>query len=674
MRGEGTDLIISAASSEFLLPAKAATLITNILCHDIQETWHHEAVVMFQEEMNSHCLNVYKKIYQKAMDECFTNEDTIIRLVDALNFYFRFSIAYNDGVKEWGEHYYPQENWDSATQKLNEVLALRYYNLLNSSVSIIRYSELNDDVFSKSILENNSNDDIIDTIKLEEKSVIPDIVQTVFDNTELWHKETVDNSPYYYDEREEYFWFQDIDMDGTVEFITGPAISGAHACHSFYIWKVENNQLQKVPYIYNSGYQENALMLWHNYSELIDFEHPSPIDSFMLKLFKNTENGHFEYIYTMQDGVANESVASIYEFDCNTKKTKEIFSIGVGSNYTEYLVNANVVLEGDFKSEYNRYISKLQLYDTSVIKLNYYDYSAMSDEQKKDMLLTSYNAWQYSESDKSINLGMNSVVAGIKDSSSGLNEEYPLFIGIVNTEKDPLNVRKSPSINAEIIGKIDKGTTVDVYSEAGGWCEIRYNGQVGYVSKEFINCEIGGYEKPVIYLYPNEKTDVSVKVNFKNGRFTCTYPDYNDGWNVTAYPDGKIINKNDNDEYSYLYWEGEGQINYDFSSGFVVKCEDTAKFLKEKLSYMGLTPKEYNEFIVYWLPIMQENEYNLVSFQMENYDDSAKLNITPEPDSILRIFMAFKETDDKTTVPQQKLEKFERKGFTVIEWGGAEVK
>ena len=36
---------------------------------------------------------------------------------------------------------------------------------------------------------------------------------------------------------------------------------------------------------------------------------------------------------------------------------------------------------------------------------------------------------------------------------------------------------------------------------------------------------------------------------------------------------------------------------------------------------------------------------------MENYDDAAKLNITPEPDSILRIFMAFQETDDKTNYP-----------------------
>lgn len=248
-----------------------------------------------------------------------------------------------------------------------------------------------------------------------------------------------------------------------------------------------------------------------------------------------------------------------------------------------------------------------------------------------------------------------------------------LFTGTVNTEKDPLNVRKSPSTEAKIIGRIDKGSTVTVYSESDGWCEIEYNGGIGYVSKEYISCSSGGFAKPVIYLYPENKQDISVKVNFKNGDFTCTYPEYNNGWNVTAYPDGKIINKADNDEYSYLYWEGEGKMNYDFSSGFIVKKEDTAKFLKEKLSYMGLTPKEYNEFIVYWLPIMQENEYNLISFQTDNYEESAKLEIYPKPDSMLRVFMAFKEVSENTIVPEQKLESFKRNGFTVIEWGGTEI-
>lgn len=175
--------------------------------------------------------------------------------------------------------------------------------------------------------------------------------------------------------------------------------------------------------------------------------------------------------------------------------------------------------------------------------------------------------------------------------------------------------------------------------------------------------------KPVIYLYPEKEQQVSVKMEL-NGRFMCTYPEYKDGWDVTAKPDGTIIA--DGKEYSYLFWDASLNAKWDFSTGFVVKGSDTADFLREKLSYMGLTPKEYNEFIVYWLPQMEKNPYNLISFQTEAYENAAKLHISPEPDSILRIFMAYKPLDKYTEVEEQKLDTFERKGFTVVEWGGGQ--
>ena len=181
-----------------------------------------------------------------------------------------------------------------------------------------------------------------------------------------------------------------------------------------------------------------------------------------------------------------------------------------------------------------------------------------------------------------------------------------------------------------------------------------------------------GYRKPVIYLYPEETTDISVELDY-DGKLTVTYPAYNEGWKVTAEPDGTLTNNADGREYSYLFWEGEGYGEMDFSEGFVVKGEDTVSFLQDKLSAMGMTPKEYNEFIVYWLPYMQDNAYNLISFQWENYEESAKLNITPEPDHILRVFMAFKAIDKPVVVPEQKLPVLEREGFTVVEWGGTEV-
>ena len=179
-------------------------------------------------------------------------------------------------------------------------------------------------------------------------------------------------------------------------------------------------------------------------------------------------------------------------------------------------------------------------------------------------------------------------------------------------------------------------------------------------------------EKPVIYLYPEKEMEVKVQLDY-DGKLVCTYPEYDNGWNVVAQPDGTLCDYSGK-TYSYLFWEGNTHATYDFSKGFVVKGAETAEFLEEKLSEIGLNPKETNEFIVYWLPRMQENKYNLITFQTKAYTDVAKLHITPEPDSILRVFMAYKELEEPIEIEEPAIAPFERKGFTVVEWGGAEVK
>lgn len=181
------------------------------------------------------------------------------------------------------------------------------------------------------------------------------------------------------------------------------------------------------------------------------------------------------------------------------------------------------------------------------------------------------------------------------------------------------------------------------------------------------------WDKPVIYLYPQAPTDVTVKLGV-TGELSFTYPEYNGGWNVTAYPDGTIIDKSTGKEYSYLFWESRTNIEFDMTEGFVVKGEDTAEFLQETLAKIGLTPREYNEMIVYWLPKMQNNKYNLITFQTEAYTDNAKLYIDPAPDSILRVFMAFKPLDEPVNISKPSFEMFERRGFTVVEWGGTEIR
>ena len=184
-------------------------------------------------------------------------------------------------------------------------------------------------------------------------------------------------------------------------------------------------------------------------------------------------------------------------------------------------------------------------------------------------------------------------------------------------------------------------------------------------------CQNNYSEKPVIYLYPEKEMEVTVKLDF-DGTLTSTYPAYGDGWTVTAQPDGTLTDETGR-EYYCLFWEGESDTAYDFSSGYCVAGEDTAVFLERALAQLGLTDKEANEFIIYWLPRMEGNAYNLISFQGAAYTDSAELTIDPAPDTVIRVFMAWKGLDQPEKITPQELTAVERNGFTVVEWGGAEV-
>ncbi len=181
-------------------------------------------------------------------------------------------------------------------------------------------------------------------------------------------------------------------------------------------------------------------------------------------------------------------------------------------------------------------------------------------------------------------------------------------------------------------------------------------------------------EKPIIYLYPDTPTQCTVKLLF-DGELTCTYPEYGEnGWrDFVAYPDGTLVFP-DGKEYYALYWEGVQDIEWDLTRGFCVRGEDTAEFLEWALAEQGLTPREANEFIVYWLPIMQNNPYNVISFQTTAYTDAVGLEISPAPDSLLRVFMTYYATDEKLDIEPQSFARFERRGFTVVEWGGSQVK
>ena len=96
--------------------------------------------------------------------------------------------------------------------------------------------------------------------------------------------------------------------------------------------------------------------------------------------------------------------------------------------------------------------------------------------------------------------------------------------------------------------------------------------------------------------------------------------------------------------------------------------------MEDALEQLGLSRREANEFIVYWLPIMEQNEYNLISFDTAAYTAAAPLTVSPAPDTTIRVFMTFKASEKYVDLPEQILSSPERRGFTVVEWGGSEIK
>ncbi len=180
-------------------------------------------------------------------------------------------------------------------------------------------------------------------------------------------------------------------------------------------------------------------------------------------------------------------------------------------------------------------------------------------------------------------------------------------------------------------------------------------------------------EKPVIYLYPEEETLTTVELTL-DGTLTASYPAYGTGWQVLAHPDGTLTDPATGRTYYCLFWEGTSRADYDMTEGFVVSGEDTAAFLEEKLEHLGLTEREAEEFIIYWLPRMEGNAYNLISFQGEAYTQSAQLHVSPEPDAVIRVFMAWQALEEPVEIsPQELAETPTREGFTLVEWGGAEL-
>lgn len=249
------------------------------------------------------------------------------------------------------------------------------------------------------------------------------------------------------------------------------------------------------------------------------------------------------------------------------------------------------------------------------------------------------------------------IVAAAKNEEYNIDDVYTLqqykrgdstFKYGIKHDWDNLDVGKNTySFTAYCDGGNQKAT-VDLFFEAGGGVEMG---------------------KPVIYLYPKQEQKVFVLPKPEGG-ITVSEPALGNGWNVTAYPDGKIVDQSKK-VWPYLFWEGYSNIETP-KEGFLVHQNELDNFFNEKLSYLGLVKKEIEDFKEYWLEQLNEDKYYFISFiSQTELDEHAPIIVKPKPDTVIRVYFDYKAVDSSFTFTEQKLKKGpKRNGFTMTEWGG----
>lgn len=177
--------------------------------------------------------------------------------------------------------------------------------------------------------------------------------------------------------------------------------------------------------------------------------------------------------------------------------------------------------------------------------------------------------------------------------------------------------------------------------------------------------------KPVIYLYPTTETLAHVEVSPLGG-LTKTEPSYGTkGWTVKAKPDGTLTNA-DGKMYPYLFWEGIGYNYQKPTQGFMLKKENVDSEMKTILAKLGLNEKESKDFLEFWSEKLKVKPYVFVTFVSQSeFDKIAPLTVSPKPKTVIRVFMDYTPMEKPLTVSPLRIQTPERKGFTVVEWGGA---
>ena len=240
------------------------------------------------------------------------------------------------------------------------------------------------------------------------------------------------------------------------------------------------------------------------------------------------------------------------------------------------------------------------------------------------------------------------------------------YFSISNTETSGKNINITLKQRMEISFDPTYSTVGLVYAIVAKTRNVKIN--INYQMDE--NVEV--VKKPIVYFYPEKEMDLSVKY-VNEDKLLTTYPKYNGGWDIHLNEDGTFVTDANNREYYALYFDELPNYRCTFEEGFYVNKDNAINFLEEKMDFIGYTNREVDEFMMYWLPILESNKHSLVYFeQTEERNEECPLIFSTNPDTLIRTIIHIKKVDGEVNIPEQQLKHYDRKGFVVTDWGGTE--
>jgi hypothetical protein len=173
--------------------------------------------------------------------------------------------------------------------------------------------------------------------------------------------------------------------------------------------------------------------------------------------------------------------------------------------------------------------------------------------------------------------------------------------------------------------------------------------------------------KPNLYIYPNQTLSLTVDIDFpKGGQIVESIPEYNNTWNITVKPNGKI-----NDIYDFIYYECKVPAFGQNEFGWIIEKQNLKEFFDDNLIKSGFNQIETNDFIEYWIPnLIDCNYYEIYPQYKTVLDEVININFSIEPNSFYRLcYIIIGRNDNNLILKEPKIERANRSGYFVVEWG-----